>query len=54
LTPQLCLKKTVFSTVNYSTLFTTGEKYGLAVERVQRFAKVADIVIPMSYELNLL
>jgi len=26
----------------------------LAIERAQRFAGAADIVIPMSYELNLL
>src|SRR5271157_4939267 len=29
-TPQLCLKTRPFSTVNYSWLFTTGEKSGLA------------------------
>src|SRR5271157_4347755 len=30
-TPQLCLKTRPFSTVNYSWLFTTGEKSGLEV-----------------------
>jgi len=40
---------------NYAELLTKLRPQGpLAVERVQRFAKVADIVIPMSYELNLL
>ena len=28
-TPQLCLKRRPFSTVNYWWLFTTGEKFGL-------------------------
>ena len=30
-TPQLCLKRRPFSTVNYSWLFTTGEKCGLVL-----------------------
>src|SRR5271157_2385191 len=30
-TPQLCLKRRPFSTVNYACVFTTGEKSGLAL-----------------------
>ena len=40
---------------NYTELLTNLSPLGpLAIERAQRFAGASDIVVPMSYELNLL